>query len=58
MSERDERAWDGDINTFQDYIRRVRLAYERTRRRRRRHLGPELVSQFSGEAWVITQAAS
>ena len=48
-------AWDGDIHTFQDYIRRVRLAFERTRRRRRRQLGAELVSQLSGRAWIITQ---
>ena len=48
-------SWDGDISTFQDYVRRVRLAYERTRRRRRRHLGPELVSQLTGRAWTITQ---
>ena len=47
--------WDGDIHTFQDYIRRVRLMYEKTRRRRRKLLGPELVTQLSGRAWVITQ---
>ena len=48
-------AWDGDPHTFQDYIRRVRLAFERTRKKRRRQLGPELVSQLTGRAWIITQ---
>ena len=58
MAEKDERfrcAWDGDITTFQDYVRKVRLAFEKTRRRRRRLLGPDLVSQLTGRAWVITQ---
>ena len=58
MAEKDERfkcAWDGDIATFPDYVRKVTLAFEKTRRRRRRHLGPDLVSQLTGRAWVITQ---
>ena len=58
MAEKDERfkcAWDGDITTCPDYVRKVRLAFEKTRRRRRRHLGPDLVSQLTGRAWVITQ---
>ena len=58
MAEREKDlkcAWDGDISTFQDYVRRVRLVFERTRRRRRKHLGPDLVAQLTGRAWVITQ---
>ena len=38
--------WDGDIATFPDYVRKVRLAFEKTRRR--------LVGQLTGRAWVIT----
>ena len=33
----------------------MRLTYEKTRRRRRKLLGPELVTLLSGRAWVITQ---
>ena len=47
--------WDGEASTWPDYVRRVRLAYERTRKRRRPQLGPELVSQLSGKAWIVTQ---
>ena len=47
--------WDGDFATWLDFVRKVRLAWERTRRRRRRYLGPELVSQLSGRAWLVTQ---
>ena len=46
--------WDGDIATFPDYVRKVRLAFEKTRRHRRRLLGPDLVGQLTGRAWVIT----
>ena len=60
MSERDKDnflrcQWDGDFSTWPDYVRRVRLAFEKTRRRRRGQLGPELVSQLSGRAWIVTQ---
>ena len=47
--------WDGDFATWPDYVRKVRLAFEKTRRRRRAQLGPDLVSQLSGRAWVVTQ---
>ena len=47
--------WDGDFSTWPDYVRKVRLAFEKTRRRRRAQLGPDLVSQLSGRAWVVTQ---
>ena len=47
--------WDGDASTYADYVRKVRLAFEKTRKRRRCQLGPELVSQLSGKAWIVTQ---
>ena len=47
--------WDGDFSSWPDYVRKVRLAYEKTRKRRRPQLGPELVSQLSGRAWIVTQ---
>ena len=48
-------AWDGDPSTWVDYIRRVRLTYEKTRHRKRKYLGPELAAQLTGRAWVVTQ---
>ncbi|CAE7024865.1 unnamed protein product, partial [Symbiodinium sp. CCMP2456] len=48
-------AWDGEPSTWQDYTRRVRLAFERTSRRKRHLLAPEMVSQLTGRAWSITQ---
>ena len=39
-------AWDGDIHSFQDYIRRVRLTYEKTRRRRRKLLDQNWLANF------------
>ena len=39
--------WDGDPSGWQDYVRKARLARERTRKRNRRHLGPELAAQLS-----------
>ncbi|CAE7347134.1 RE1 [Symbiodinium sp. KB8] len=48
-------AWDGEPSTWMDFARRVRLAFERTARRKRHLLGPEVVSQLSGRAWTITQ---
>ena len=50
--------WDGEPSTFPDYVRKVRLAYERTRARRRKYLGPELVAGLTGRAWTITQEIS
>ena len=57
-SDKDQKyrcAWDGDASTWLDYVRRVRLAFEKTRRRKRKLLGPELISQLSGKAWIATQ---
>ena len=47
--------WNGEISSFPDYVRRVRLVFAKTRKRHRKHLGPELVSQLTGRAWVVTQ---
>ena len=48
-------SWDGDPASWQDYIRKVRLTFEKTRSRKRKYLGPELVSQLTGRAWTVTQ---
>ena len=47
--------WDGEPATWPDYVRKVRLQFEKTRRRRRKYLGPELVSPLTGRAWTVTQ---
>ena len=55
MAEKDKEprcSRDGDLATFPDYIRRVRLAFEKNRCRKRKHLGLELVGQLIGR---ITQ---
>ncbi|CAE7373259.1 RE1 [Symbiodinium necroappetens] len=48
-------AWDGDPAAYPDFMRRVRLAFERTPRKKRHLLGPEVVAQLSGKAWIVTQ---
>ena len=48
-------SWDGDTTGWNDFVRRVRLLYERTSRKKRRQLGPSIVSQLRGRAWTITQ---
>ena len=48
-------SWDGDPVGWPDYVRKVRLTFEKTKANRRQHLGPELVSQLTGRAWVVTQ---
>ena len=51
-------SWDGDVSTFQDYVRRVRLAFSRTKKKHRKHLAAELVGQLTGRAWTVTQEIS
>ncbi|CAK9111071.1 unnamed protein product, partial [Durusdinium trenchii] len=51
-------SWNGDVSTFQDYVRRVRLAFSRTKKKHRKHLAADLVSQLTGRAWTITQEIS
>ena len=61
-STREDAAWkcspDGDPASWPDYTRRVRLAFERTKPKKRKYLGPELVAQLSGKAWVARQEIS
>ena len=38
----DQVTWSGEYSSWQDYVRRVRLAYERTEKKKRTLLGPEL----------------
>ena len=47
--------WDGEAGGWNDFLRRVRLAFEKTSRKKRHLLGPEVVGQLSGRAWVVTQ---
>ena len=47
--------WDGEASGWEDFLRRVRLAFERTPRKQRHLLGAEVVGQLSGRAWVVTQ---
>ena len=47
--------WDGEAGGWNDFLRRVRLAFEKTSRRKRHLLGPEVVGQLTGKAWVVTQ---
>ena len=46
--------WSGEYSSWQDYVRRVRLAYERTEKRKRKLLGAELVSRLKGKAWEVS----
>ena len=48
-------SWDGDPAGWSDFVRRVRLLYERAARRKRRQLGPSVVAQLKDKAWTITQ---
>ncbi|CAE7706187.1 GIP [Symbiodinium sp. CCMP2456] len=47
--------WNGEASGWPDFLRCVRLAFEKTSRRKRHLLGPEIVGQLSGRAWVVTQ---
>ena len=49
-------SWDGEVNTWPDYARKVRLQWEKTAPRKRRQLGPELASRLTGRAWAVTPA--
>lgn len=43
--------WDGELAGWPDYVRRVRLQYETTSRKKRRLLGPRLALRLTGKAW-------
>ena len=47
---------DGDATRWLEYVKRVRLQYERTEPRKRNLLGAELASRLSGKAWDIVSA--
>ena len=48
--------WDGNITTWSEYVKRVRLQFERTPRRKRKLLGAELVGRLTGRAWQVASA--
>ena len=43
--------WNGDAHQWPDYVRKVRLQYEKTALEKRYLLGPELVSRLTDRAW-------
>lgn len=48
--------WNGDATLWLDYVKRVRLQYERTEPKKRCLLGAELASRLTGKAWDVTSA--
>ena len=58
VTERKEQVatWNGDPVLWQDYVKRVRLQYERTPVKKRSLLGAELASRLTGRAWDVTSA--
>ena len=45
--------WNGELNKWPDYCRRVRLCHAQTVRKKRYTLGPRLVLKLSGRAWEV-----
>ena len=43
--------WSGELSQWPDYVRKVRLQFEKTKESRRRMLGPELASRLTDKAW-------
>ena len=58
FTERKEQVatWNGDPTTWLDNVKRVRLQFERTERKKRHLLGAELASRLTGKAWDIVSA--
>ena len=48
--------WDGNQSHWLDYVKRVRLQYERTPFKKRQYLGAELVTRLTGKAWDVASA--
>ena len=48
--------WDGNPTSWVEYVKRVRLQYERTPYRKRALLGAELAGRLTGRAWDVTSA--
>lgn len=46
--------WNGDLSSWPDYVRKVRLQFEKTEPHKRNRLGPELVSRLTFKAWQAT----
>ena len=49
-------AWDGEVATWPEYSRRVRLAYAQTPYNKRYTLGPRLVLKLRGRAWEVASS--
>ena len=64
MVERKEQVatWNGDPTTWLEYVKRVRLQFERTEKKKKKKqkkrslLGAELASRLTGRAWDIVSA--
>ena len=48
--------WDGNPTSWQEYVKRVRLQYERTEYRKHGLLGAELASRLTGRAWDVASS--
>ena len=48
--------WNGDPVLWQDYVKRVRLQYERTEYHKRKYLGAGLASRLTGRAWEVASS--
>ena len=48
--------WNGDPVHWGEYVKRVRLQYERTEWRKRSLLGAELASRLTGRAWDVASS--
>ena len=55
-SESRDPTWNGDLNGWQTYVRKVRLQYEQTPSHKRKLLGPRLALRLTDKAWDITQS--
>lgn len=49
-------SWNGDLQGWPTYVRKVRLQYEQTPKKKRRLLGPRLALRLTDKAWDITQS--
>ena len=47
-------SWNGDQQSWQDYVRRVRLAWMQTPEKKKNLLGAALAARLSGRAWEIS----
>ena len=47
-------AWNGDLTIWPDFIRRVRLLWDATKKRNKKKLGPKVVQRLTDKAWDAT----